>query len=1064
MNITRFSVDHRPIVLTGVLIALLLGVSTFLTMSRREDPEILIRTCVVVTSWPGATASKIEELVTDPLEVAITRIDEVDEIRSESRVGTSILFIDFDETIWEIDQLFDEVRNKVDEATGKLPAGCGRPWVNADFGDVAAVCMALYQVPAEPGGEIRRPYTHRELEIYAELVETELKTIESIASVDFIGVQNEVITLEVDSADWAQIDLTSDDLANLLEARNIVAPGGQIETARDRFSITPTGEFNDVAEIEEVVVGFHDDEVPITLGELPITVRREFEDPVRKKVRFQTPDVLAERSLVLAVTMKSGRNVVAMGEEIEAVLERMYATSLPPDIRLERLNDLPRQVDTLVKDFITNLWQAIVIVLGVAFLMTGLRPALIMAAAIPLCMVITLAIMPSLGVELEQFSIASLIIALGMVVDNAIVVSDNTYRYIQSGMARRDAVIRGAHELAIPILTSTLTTVGAFLPMAFIVGNTGEYVRSLPVVVAATLLVSYAVAMMVTPIFCFWLLKPTAGAPLGDVLVARLAKLIGRLRASRGKVPTGGDERGESRGAYDKLIHWCMSHQLLTLGSAAGALVLSLMLIPAIGSQFFPGGIRDQFFVHVWLPEGSSLAATERVCAKVETALRDTAVFEVEGEEVSALRNTVSFVGMGGPRMMLTSSPEQDYTNYAHILVNSSDASLSRRWAVRLRTELAKIPDARIDVRDYSLGPYIKNAVEFRVLGEDDATLRALAPRVAQIFRETPGTRNVTDDWLNSAYQLEVDIDASAASLAGVTNADVAKTMSSLISGGRLTTYREGDHLVDVVLRMRGDQRSHVSDLGGLFVNGRDGKVPLDAIAALTPTWQPAVIRRQDGVRVISIGSQVDGGVLPNVVAAAIRPQLEALVDELPPGYRLEDGGELEKTTESQAKISAALGISLILILLVLISQYNSVLKPLIVLIAAPLALIGALVGLYVTGWALGFMPSLGIVSLIGVVINNAIILIDFIETSVGEGMALREAVARAGKLRMKPIVLTTLTTVGGLFPLALFGGPMWAGMSWCMIFGLLLSTALTLLVIPTAYVLFAERLKMKVA
>ena len=692
--------------------------------------------------------------------------------------------------------------------------------------------------------------------------------------------------------------------------------------------------------------------------------------------------------------------------------------------------------------------------LAVAFLMMGLRPALIMAAAIPLCMIATIGLVPFFGIELEQFSIASLIIALGMVVDNAIVVSDNAFRYLKAGKSRFDAVVLAAQELAVPVLTSTLTTVGAFLPLAGIVGNIGEYVRSLPIVVATTLLVSYFVAMMVTPIFCFWLLKPDAGQPLGDLWAARLAKLFRRGKAA---------EASAGRpAAYDRLIHWCMSHQLVTLGAAFLAVAASLLLVPAIGSQFFPGGIRDQFFVHIWLPEGSPIGATERVCADVEDILLETS--RVDGVDGSCLENTLTLVGTGGPRLMLTNNPEQDFPNYAHILVNSTDATLSRDWAQRVRDAVKDIPSARIDVRDYSLGPYIKYPIEFRVFGSDSDVLREQAPEIVRIFNATAGTRDVTDDWLNSSYQLEVDIDTASANLAAVTNADVARTMSSLISGGYLTTYREGDHLVDVVLRMRGDQRSHVSDLGGLFVRGRSGKVPLDSIARIVPTWEPACIRRKNNQRVLSVGSQVETGYLANVVAAEIRPQLEALVAELPPGYRLEEGGELEKTAESQGKITTALQFSVLLILMVLITQYNSVAKPFIVLLAAPLALIGALVGLFLTGWALGFMPSLGIVSLIGVVINNAIILIDFIESSVREGMPLRDAVAQSGRLRMKPIVLTTLTTVGGLIPLALFGGPMWAGMAYAMIFGLSLSTGLTLLVIPTAYVFCAERFRLKVS
>lgn len=1051
MSLTKFSVDHRPVVLTGVVIALLVGISTFLTMSRREDPEILIRTCIISTRWPGAKATKVEDLVTDPLEDAIQQIDEVEEIRSQSRVGYSLIEVDIDERLWDIAQLFDEVRNKVDEVRTQLPEGCGVPYVNADFGDVSAVCLSLYQTPMPGQTEITRSYTYRDLEIYAEQIQRELKTIDSVAKVDILGIQDEVITIEVDGNEWSKLGLTTDDLQGLLESRNIVAPGGQLDTERGRFSVVPTGEFTSTDQIAGVVVEFQDGRVPINLGDLPIKIERGYLDPPRKLIRFQTPERVADRSLLLSITMKSGRNIVDMGEAIDASVSKLYSSSLPPDLQLTRINNLPRQVDSLVKDFITNLWQAIVIVLVVALIMMGLRPAIIMAAAIPLCMISTLALVPFFGVELEQFSIASLIIALGMVVDNAIVVSDNTYQMIRSGASRREAVIRGAHDLAIPILTSTLTTVGAFLPLATIVGNTGEYVRSLPIVVATTLLVSYAIAMMVTPIFCFWLLKPDAGMNISELFMTKIAKLF--KRGGSGDQPAG-------KPLYDRAINWCMNHKFFTIGGAFAALIASLQLMPLIGSQFFPGGVRDQFFVHIWLPEGSPIGATERVTKQIEKLAREASVDE-DGNEV--LANSVSFVGTGGPRLMLTNSPEQDFPNYAFLLVNTTDALASRAFAQRLRESLGEITEARVDVRDYMLGPYIKNPVEYRVYGEDADVLRNVAPRAIQAFNSVAGTREVTDDWLNSAYQIEVDVQAEAANLAMVTNANVAKTLNSMVSGGQLTTYREGDHLVNILLRMKGDQRSSISDLDGLYVEGLRGKVPLDSVAELVPTWQPAVIRRRNNERVISIGSQVMPGFLANDLASQIRPQLDEIMGDLPPGYRLEEGGEFEKTSESSERIMGALQISLALILLVLIAQYNSITKPLIVLVAAPLALIGALVGLFLTGWPLGFMPSLGIVSLVGVVINNAIILIDFIESRVREGAELRAAVAESGRLRMKPILLTTLTTVGGLIPLALFGGPMWAGMSWAMIFGLSLSTGLTLLVIPTIYVLFAERFGMKV-
>ncbi|MCA8949675.1 MAG: efflux RND transporter permease subunit, partial [Planctomycetes bacterium] len=526
MNLTRFALHNRVIVLAITAVLLVYGTATFLTMSRREDPEITIRAAVVVTQWPGAAAEKVEELVTDPLEKAIDQIDAVDKLTSKSRTGLSILTVELDETATGIDQYWDEVRTKVAEVESRLPDGCGRPRVDSDFGDVASVVYALYQTPAPGRDRIEREYSWRELELLAERVQDDFKTVSAVAKVEIEGAQDEVIYVDVDS-EWAKVDLGVDDLRNILGARNITTAGGEIDRGATRFTVQPTGEFSALEQIGKVLVGRVGDGVPVVLEDLPfsgvadagapkrseVRIHRGYAEPKRSEFHYLEPSIRADKCLLLAVTMKSGRNIVEMGAALAARVARLAGGILPPDLALVRVNDLPVQVDSLIRDFVTNLWQAIAIVLGVAFLMMGWRPAVIMATAVPLSMIASILLVSLMGVELEQFSIASLIIALGMLVDNAIVVSDNVMREMQEGAvsgaaARRDAAIRGAWSLAVPILTSTGTTVAAFLPMLTIVGAVGEYTRSLPIVVATTLVVSYLVAMMITPMMCWWLLRP----------------------------------------------------------------------------------------------------------------------------------------------------------------------------------------------------------------------------------------------------------------------------------------------------------------------------------------------------------------------------------------------------------------------------------------------------------------------------------------------------------------------------------------------------------------------------
>jgi len=1030
VNVSRLAVERRAFFTFLVVAALFWGATSFLGMSRREDPEIRIRVAKVVTRWPGAPATKVEQLVTDIVEDAIAGIEEVETIASTSEAGVSIVSVELADRVTDLDQVWDEVRAELVTDAETLPQGCGDPELNANFGDVSPVCFALYQVPAPGRPGITRAYDDRELEQFAEILQEELEEVDAVADVSLHGVQEERIEVVVDAAAWSRLGLSTRDLARAIDERNIVASGGLIETDRGRYVVRPTGEFGRVQDLLGVVVASEDEGPPVLLGDLDVSVERGYEDPRRSQVRFTSPEHRAGRAIVLAAEMKGGQNVVEMGEAVAARAEAVMASRMPPDLALTRVNDLPRQVDTLVRSFVTNLWQAIVIVLGVALVMMGWRPALIMATAVPLCMIVSIAIVRLLGVELEQFSIASLIIALGMIVDNAIVVSDNVVHELRAGKGKVQAAVDGAQGLAIPVLTSTLTTVGAFLPLLTIEGSSGEYMRSLPIVVSTTLLVSYAVALTVTPLMSFYLLK--------------------RPRGGGGEAAAGRFERLYTAASGAAVRAWPV-----TLGAALALFLASLLIVPVIGTQFFPGGYRDQFFVHVELPRGAGLGETEAVCARVEDALLATS----EGR----LGNATTFVGTGGPRMMLTMSPKDPAPHRGFVLVNTTEPAASEGYVDDLRARVAAIPGARIEVKRFMLGPGDGDPVAFRIKGPSADVLRSVALAARRELAAVEGALEPRDDWGNASYEVEVDVDTEAANLAGVTNKAVADSLAGLLSGAPLTTYREGDRSIDVVLRLERGQRERLAALGEVYVDGARGKLPLAAIAEPRTGWQPSMIARHDRTRAIRVSSQVADGYLAPEVSAAALPRLRELVDALPPGYSLEEEGEAKDSREGQENMGGAFGISLVVILLVLVTQYDSILKPFVVLTAVPLAVVGALVGLLLSGWPLGFMPLLGIVSLAGVVINNAIILIDAIEGLVAEGTPLRAAVTRAGARRMKPILLTTLTTVGGLLPLALAGGPMWEGMAWAMIVGLSGSTVMTLLVVPTIYVVFAERLGMRV-
>jgi len=570
MNLPQIAITHSPVTLVCAAIVLISGIMTFQSMPRREDPEITIRSATVETYWPGASAERMEDLITEPLEDSIAQIEEVETLESMSRTGYSRIEITLLDSVLAdtLDQTFDLIRDKVDAVKDDLPDGSSTPFVNSDFGDVSSVCLVIHP----KGAERDVPYSYRELELVAEDLETELKRLDAAASVTTFGVPDETITLEIEAAQWAKLGLTKDELADAIDERNIANSGAVLVTDERRLPIRPTGELLTTDEIGGVTVSSIDGERSVTIRDLPFEIQRGPEDPRTSGVRFASPDSRSGRAVLLGITMKEGKNVVQLGEQIDDVVKRFRESSLPVDLDITRVNDLPRQVDALVADFVTNLWQAIVIVLGVAFLMMGWRAALVMATAIPLCMISAIAIVPRFGVELEQFSIASLIIVLGMVVDNAIVVTDNAQRLMNEGKPREKAAIEGANGLSRSILSSTLTTVGAFVPMLTITGGTGEFMRSLPIVVSSTLLSSYLVAMTVTPMMCSWILRPKK-------IEANKTSRIGEL--------------------YTKLIHRCVSYRVATLSAATVAVFMALGLMPVVGTAFFPGGVRDQFFVHV---------------------------------------------------------------------------------------------------------------------------------------------------------------------------------------------------------------------------------------------------------------------------------------------------------------------------------------------------------------------------------------------------------------------------------------------------------------------------------
>ena len=1099
MSLPKASLKYSPIVLTLVALLMGWGLVSYFTMPRREDPEYTVRTCMVYTTWPGAPVQKVEELVTAKLEKAIDTIDDVRVVYSTSTVGASTIYVDTEKSVGPeaIDNVWDKVRARVGRVA--MPESGIVPYVNDEFGDTNVLLIAVYQTPLPGRDKIEEAdrYTLRELDVISERIKDSIKLLPGAAKVQRIGVRKEAIYIETDLQTWTQLALTTSQLQQLVAARNIVAPGGNIDTAVGRFSVKPGGELNAVRELESVVVGGIAGEkgagfTPVRLNDVGLKIVRDYEDPPSTITRYGDGETSAP-CVMVALTMKDGANVIDLNAAVRARIAAMKSVgkTIPPDVGIAYVSDQAETVTRKLDDFIVNVVEAILIVVAVVYLMVGFRSAAVMAANIPVVVLATFALVPLFGVELEQISLASLIIALGLLVDNAVQVCDQCRALQMQGMSPKEAAVKGAAELAFPIIIATGTTVAAFLPMLIgLKGSSREYVYSLPVTLSICLGISYVLAMTLCTLLASWFIRPPKdpSKPSSPVLAAwGFIKGCFRGKGTDPAPSNAGDKAGE---IFAKLALPCVRAKYLTVVVSFALLVGALML--PVGTEFFPRDMRDQFAAEIWLPEGGTIAQTDEVAAKVEHVLRALSpTTDEEGRPAHRIRAMRTVVGNGGARWYMGRNPESPAPNYAEILVRTSDPRYTHYMATRLRAIAANgdaelgiepIVGARVIPRELFLGPPIEAPIALRVYGQgfaDMATLRLFAERLKDMFRQRAGTWDVHDVWGSPGYQLQVDIDEERANLAGVTNLHVAETLNAYFSGHHLTTFREGDHLVPVYLRLPPEQRGSLDGLSAAYVEGETGKVPLDAIATARPQWQPAKIARRKLNRMIEVRARVEEGQLPNVIVQEIlaSPEMKKLKADLPPGYWLEVGGMLKESIEGDAEMSVCLSISLVLIILLLVIQYNGWAKPIIILTTLPLALIGAFLGLYATANSLGFMPQLGLLALFGIVLNTAIIYIEVAEKVIKEkseasdgsgpiaGLTRDEFVAclvDAGRQRLLPIALTTLTTVGGLIPLALFGGPLWEGMAYLMIFGLLLATLLTLIVVPALYAIFTERFGMK--
>lgn len=1002
MKLASFSVRNRTLIAMAVLAVVAWGTLNYLDISRREDPEIKISLALVITIWPGKSAEDVERLVTRKLEEEIEKLSTLQQMKSITRENLSLILVDIDfnaDTAIE----WQRLRNRLEEARKHLPPGVIGPRVMDDFGDVTAMIYALRSRTAEP----------RELKYWADQLKARIRALPSVGKVNLLGEQQEVIYIEGPLDSFTTYGFSPLVAARILEAQNVNLPSGYLRTPDANLRLDTPGSVTWVDQIREAVLDVASQSgAPLKVKDV-FSVRQSYEDP---PISFFESS--SEPAIGLDIRMAPGNNIVQMGREVQAVVED-FRTQLPPHIQLDLVHDQPREVDEFVGSFLQNLWEGLVLVILVMLPLMGLRATAIVAVALPLSIVATLAVMPAMKVDLEQVAIAAFIVALGMLVDNAIIVVDNIDRHLARGEDPVTAATRGTDELLRPILVGTMGTVFAFGPLLMLKDEVGAYVRSLPLVVSASMLASLVVAVTVTPL-----------------LAARL------MRHSTGQASGTGIPKGRVSRVYAAALRGGLKRKPVVLLLALAAFVGAAALLPRIGFSFFPEVDRDQFTIDLWLPEGSGIAKTTAKVREVEEILR----------QEPEVRSWASFVGEGGPRFHITVMPQFNSLNYARLLVNTRDPKATRPLANRLKDVFReRIVGARITPKAILMGIPVEAPVALRVTGPDLQVMGRISQEIQQILRDTPGTDMVRDDLGQEVPSIRVDLDAEAGLMVGVTATETAVALLTAHEGLPATEVHHQDVTIPVRLRAAAEDRVSGRTIQHLRVPSSvtGAKVPLNAIATLRPYWSTGVIHRTDNQRSVTVMAEVHERLAADVLREAL-PKIRAL--DLPPGYSLSIEGEEKERSKAFGQLTTVFFVIVGLLLAMLTMQFHSLKRASVVLASVPLAIIGAVLGLWLSGNTFSFMAFLGVVSLAGMVIKNAVVWVEFVDRELDSGLSIRDAVVQAGIWRFRPILLTTATTVLGLLPLGLFGGVLWEGMAWAMIAGLLVSTLLTLYVIPVLF------------
>jgi multidrug efflux pump subunit AcrB len=1011
-NLSRIAIQNQTMTLYLLVTLLVAGIFAYFQLGQDEDPPFAFRMMVVRAFWPGATGMQVAEQVTDKLEKTLQEVPWVDKIRSYSKPGETTVIVEIKDSSppAEIPQVWYTVRKKIGDMKDALPPGVQGPFLNDEFSDVYGVIYAL----SADG------FSRAELKDYADEVRQEFLHVPGVAKVEFFGVQDENVYIEVSQKKLATMGISVNQVIAAINQQNAVTASGVLHTPADDIQVRIAGQFTSIDALRQLPLQFNGR--TFRLGDIA-HVERAYQDPPAPKVLHNGKEVIA-----IGISMAKGGDIIQLGKQLKLASARLHA-SLPVGIEMEQVEDQPSVVSGSVHEFLRTLSEALIIVLAVSFLSLGLhrkplridiRPGLVVALSIPTVLAITFLVMKQTHIDLHKISLGSLIIALGLLVDDAIIIVEMMVRKLEEGYDRLSASTYAYTATAMPMLTGTLITAAGFLPIGLAESAVGEYTFAIFAVTTSALLVSWLVSVYFVPFLGHRLLRMPQHAE-GEAHDMFSAPFYQRVRS---------------------VVDWCVEHRRITLGGTVLALVLGIAGMAVVDKQFFPDSNRTEILLDLWLPEGSSQANTEAVAKRVESFL----------QRDPDMAGITSFVGSGVPRFYLPLDQIFPQNNVAQMILQPHDLEARERLRLKLPELLAQnFPEARSRVHLLPNGPPVPYPVMFNVMGPDPVKVRALADKVKKLVTADPAMIGVNDNWNESIKVLAIDVDQARARALGVTSQSLADASQTILSGTTVAQYREGNKLVPIVLRQPENERNSISAMANAYLPTAAGVfIPFSQVAHPHLAWEPGVVWRQNRDFAIMVQGDVVEGQQGATVATNLDHILDGLRAQLDPGYRIEISGTVAESSKGQGSINAKMPLMLFIMFTLLMLQLRSFSRSILVFVTGPLGVIGAAFTLLLLHRPMGFVALLGIIALNGMIIRNSVILIDQIEQDIARGVDRWTAIVEAAVRRFRPIMLTAAAAVLAMIPL--LHSTFWGPMAAAIMGGLIVATALTLLSLPAMY------------